>query len=111
MSSNIVEKTFDFRGKSETVYFRRLTAGEQLKLAKGQKVRQDAEGKPFLELDLGEHMNKGYELLQMTLVQEDGRTKVYKNMTELLNDDGRRVRALVELANDVVREEDELPKT
>jgi hypothetical protein len=94
-----VERELKFRGKTETVYFKPLTAGQQLELSKGQKMSQGKDGATF-ELDMGDHARRNYQMLQMTLCDEDGK-RVFRNLQELQEEPRDLIQKLVELALEV----------
>lgn len=99
-----IEKTLKYKGTETTVYFRELTAGEQLELAKGQRIKGSKEG--AYEFDLGENVAKGQQLVYMTLVDADGK-RAYRNMDELRKEPSKKIQALVKLANEVTKDDDE----
>lgn len=99
-----IEKILKFKGVETKVYFRELTAGEQLELAKGQRIKGSKEG--AYELDIGEHTAKGHQLVYMTLVDADDK-RVYRNMGELHKEPGKKIQALVKLANEATKDDDD----
>lgn len=106
---NLISKTLKYPGcPEEEIYFKRLNAGQQLQLAKGQKVKQGLDGNPIVELDLGDQLEKSYMLVQMTLCDAGGRM-VYKDMKTLFADDAKRLSHIIDLAREAHRDEDEEP--
>ncbi|MDQ3288651.1 MAG: hypothetical protein M3Q42_10415 [Pseudomonadota bacterium] len=82
--------------KTETVYFRELTAGDTLALAAGQKLRGNlSDGE--VEIDLESQVRGGQMMVQRTLVTADEK-QVYPKMIDLLKEDGRKMKALIRLA-------------
>ena len=105
-------RTLVHDGIEETLYFKPLNTGEQLQLAKGQKVTQDIEtGRPQVTLDLGDQLEKGMMLLRFTLVDANGRT-IFKDNRELYKIESKKTAKMIALAKEVNGEgegEDESP--
>lgn len=106
---NLTEKTLVYGGTEETVYFRELTAGEQLSLAKGQKFTTTEKDGGSFSVDLGESLEKNYRLVQMTLCDAEGK-KVYPNIQKLHDEPSKKVKALVKLAMECNKDEDDAGK-
>lgn len=103
----LIERELKYKGNTETVYFRELTAGERVSLLRGQKIHSSPGDKSSVfEIDLGENTEKTHRLIQMTLVDASGK-RIYKNLQELQNDPDSKIRALGRLAADVHKEEDD----
>ncbi len=100
---DLIERELKWGGKTETVYFRPLTAGQQYELAKGQVIKtRDGQ----MEFDAGMQLDKNYRLIQQTLVTEDDK-RVFKNMQEVHDQPAKRITALIKLAGEVNKEDDE----
>ena len=106
----LIEKTLRYGGREEQVYFKELTAGQQLNLARGQKYRTTQKEGGVLEFDLGDQLEKNYKLVQLTLVKQDG-SLVYPRIDNLLQESKSKVAALVKLANEVHQDEDDAGKS
>lgn len=100
----LIKKTLKYKGKETDVFFRELTAGQQLDLAKGQKFKTTQKDGGMLEVDLGDQLEKNYRLVQLTLVTEDGQP-VYRNMDKLREEPRKKIAALVILANEANKDE------
>jgi len=59
-----------------------------------------------MEIDLGEAFERNQKLVQMTLVDAGG-VQIYRSLTDLQNESDAKVRALVKLASEVHKEDDE----
>ena len=101
----LIEKTLKYGGTETTVFFKELTGGDKLQLARGQKFTTTKEGGSF-EVDLGDQLERGYKLVQLTLVNDGGK-KVYSSINDLLKEPSKKLKALVDLANEVHREDEE----
>lgn len=73
--------TLRYQGNEETVYFRRLTAGEHMRTQKGTKgtVKQ---GESSFELDLGDVAARNHLILSFSNVDKDGK-QVFRNVAEV----------------------------
>jgi len=100
--NNLIEKTFTYRGESRTVFFRELTAGEQLKLSQGYKSTL-RDGATETTLDFHTEGERAHRLLQMTLVDANGRN-VYTNIGKLQEEPVSKINKLVELAREASRQ-------
>lgn len=76
-----VAREVKHNGKTKTVFFRRLTAGERMKLVAGQRM-QMGEGKRAMELDLGEVTRNRHMLVQFCNVTEDGK-QVFSRLADV----------------------------
>lgn len=100
------EVTID--GKTATVYFRRITAGEQEQILKGQKV-QHSGGKASIELDLCENEKQRHQLVFFSVCKQDG-SRFFKKLDDVKALPSLKVRALSEHAMAVNAEEDDAGK-
>lgn len=76
-----IEKTLEYNGHSETVYFRHLTAGEQIELKRGNKGTVH-EGKATFELDWGDVDARNKLMLYFSNCDANGK-RVFKNRNEV----------------------------
>ena len=65
--------------KTKTAYFRKVTAGERLKLVSGQKMVFGDDKRGSLEMDLGDLSRNRHMLVMFSCVTEDGKP-VFKNI-------------------------------
>lgn len=100
---SLITKILTIGGNEETVYFRELTAGEQLDLLRGVKSLRNKDGN--LEFDFAANVENGMKLLQKTLVTEGG-DLVYRNMEKIRAEPAKRIGKLIQLANEVVKEDE-----
>lgn len=98
-----IEKTLKTRKGEETAYFKPLTAGQQLKLTRGQKASRNEDGKVVLEMDFGDALERNYMLLHFTHVDANGK-QVYPSVQAVQNEDAQRVTKLIELAQEAAKE-------
>jgi alpha-D-ribose 1-methylphosphonate 5-triphosphate synthase subunit PhnI len=104
MNMSLIKKTLHYRGTESDVFFRELTAGEALDLARSVRaVKSSKSGE--LEYDFGANLENSQRLLQMTLVDEDGKN-VYRNAEQLRKEPAKKIAKLIALANEVVKEEE-----
>jgi hypothetical protein len=100
---NLVKKILSIGGNDETVYFRELTAGEQLDLLRGVRSVRNKDGN--LEFDFAANVENGMKLLQKTYVTEAGEL-VYRNLEKLRAEPAKRIAKLIQLANEVVKDDE-----
>lgn len=87
LTNEIFERELNYRGKTKTVYFKRLSAGERIALARGQKMtlgsgNGDGELAKSVEVDVGEAMGRTHRFLSYTVVDEKG-NRVFSNESEV----------------------------
>lgn len=99
---DLIEKTFSYRDESRQVFFRELSAGEQLKLAAGSRAAV-RDGVSELTLDFAAEGERGHRLVQMTLVTEDGKP-VYSSLAKLQEEKSSKIAKLVALAREASSE-------
>lgn len=97
----LIKKTLKHKGTETTVYFRELTAGEQLSLVKGQTYRGNAKS-GNVEIDVGENVESQQRLVLMTLVDENG-NQVYAHIKQLHAEPASKIIALGKLAEEAQR--------
>lgn len=76
-----IEKTLNFAGKTEAVYFKRLTAGQRLLLKQGQKGTVKA-GESSFDVDLGDVDARNHRMLAFSNCTADGKP-VFKTPREV----------------------------
>jgi hypothetical protein len=86
----------------EVVYFRELSAGDTLKIVEGQRYKGNPK-RGDLELDIAGNQEMSMKLVQLSLTNEDGR-RIFTDMAEAKKCNGRRMAALMKLANLVHKE-------
>ncbi len=71
-TNNPIHKEIKIAGVSETYYFRKLTAGEQITLNKGQKTTIKS-GESSMEVDISDMHARNCLFLSFVWVNEDGK--------------------------------------
>lgn len=97
-----VQRELTYRGRTRTVHFRRVTAGERAQLLQGQTVDVGEGGKPR-SVDLGDFTTRRHLLVQFSLVKEDG-SNVYASLEQVQAEPEDLVDALYELATTAFEE-------
>lgn len=106
-----VARELKYRGKKKTVYFRRVDAGQRLKLVAGQKMAFGGDGKRgSIEMDMGDISRNRHQLVHFTNVTEDG-AQVFKSLAEVQSLPDSLVAALALLADEVNKDEEDAPKS
>jgi hypothetical protein len=104
IQNNPIPRELNYGGKTETVYFRRLTAGERMQLKRGRKGSvKDGETSiemDFADIDAGNHL-----LLTFAHCKEDG-TPVFKTAKQVADLPASLVDALLSLCADAIKEDD-----
>lgn len=101
---SLIQKTLKHGGVETTIYFKELTAGDQLNLARGQKFTASGEGSTY-QVDMGDQLERNYKLVQLSLVDESGK-RVYSNVQLMHQEPRSKVAALVKLATEAQAEFD-----
>lgn len=101
---DLIERELKYSGKTETVYFRELTAGDTLKLTEGQTYKGNAKNGE-VTIDVFAGLKSKHQLVQLTLVNADG-SPVYANIKQLQADSNKRVAALCKLAEEAHKDDD-----
>lgn len=104
VSNEPVERTVEHDGKSKTVWFRKINAGERLKLARGQRVTLGDQNTSKTEIDIGDLTTRQHMLVQFSVVDENGKN-VFQNVTDVQKLPNQLVDKLYQFAEDVNREE------
>lgn len=76
-----VSKEIEYGGKIETVYFKRLTAGERMELRRGQKGEVKG-GESTMELDLGNIEGANHKLVYFCNCDANGK-RIFKTLSEV----------------------------
>ena len=104
-----VEFDFTWRGQTEKVWCKPwLTAGDQVRLARGQKVSRKAdEAGATIEIDIGESIERQQLMVCLMRTNADG-TPYYRNLAELqANELAKKVDALGKAITAAVADPDE----
>lgn len=101
---DLIQKTLKHGGVETAVYFKELTAGDQLNLARGQKFTATGEGSTY-QVDMGDQLERNYKLVQLSLVDEGGK-RVYASVQNLLQEKRSKLTALIKLATEAQTEFD-----
>ena len=104
-----VSRQVKYGKKTQTVFLRRLTAGERLILVMGQKM-SFADGKRGVtEVDLGDVTRNRHILVQYSCVTETG-DQLFMSLADVQAQPGWLVSQLSDLATDYDNQEDEGPE-
>ena len=101
----VFKKEIKYAGKVETVFFRELTAGEQLTLIKGQKYKSSGK-EGSIEVDLGDQFDRNCKLVFTTLCDQNGE-RVYTKQDELMKSSAKRIKALIKCVSELNKDDDE----
>lgn len=104
-----VAREVEIGGKKATVHFKRISAGEQEEILRGQKVQQTMGDKAVIELDLSENERQRHLLVLYCVCKPDG-SRYFKGVAEVKKLDSRKVRVLAEHAQAVNSEGDDAGK-
>lgn len=96
-----IAKEITVNGVTETFYFRKLTAGEQITLNRGQKTTLES-GKSTMEIDISELHARNCQFLSFVWVNEDGGKKF--DVSKLKDIPADFIALLVAGANDALGE-------
>ena len=77
-----VAREVEYRGNKKTVHFRRITAGERVKLAAGQKIAYGGDKRGSMEMDLGDVAKNRHLLVQFSVVKENG-AQVFDSLADV----------------------------
>lgn len=102
VSNTPISRDLNYRGKTEKVYFRTLTAGERIQLKKGQKGSVKA-GESTFEVDLADMDIRNHLLLSFANCFEDGRP-VFKNAKQVGDLPEDLIAELLKLCEDALKE-------
>jgi hypothetical protein len=102
-------RTISRDGKEQTVYFRRITAAERVKLLRGQRVHVGGENKNTMDLDIGDLAMNRHLLVLYSTVKEDGK-QVFRNIEAVQALPDWLVSQLAKFADEVNKDEDEAGK-
>lgn len=77
-----VAREITYRGKKKTVHFRRINAGERVKLVAGQRMQIGGDKRGEMQMDLGDLTRNRHLLVQYAVVKEDG-SQVFRNLGDV----------------------------
>lgn len=97
------EATLRYKGKEETVFFRRLTAGESMRVKRGQKGTMKA-GESSFEVDFGDLDARNHLILSFSNVTADGK-QVFRNEGEVAKLPDDLVEALIAARGEAIKED------
>jgi len=66
-------KTFTYRGKEKTAFFRRINGAERITLLRGQKMQAGGDSKPSFTIDLAESAERNALLIAYSNVDAEGK--------------------------------------
>ena len=96
-------RPIEHAGKTKTVYFRRITGAERVKLLAGKRV--NVGDCNTMDLDLADVLRNRHQLVQFSACQEDGKP-LFKSLEEVQALPDWLLTALAEHADDVNKDED-----
>ena len=100
-SNRPVSKELTIGGTTSTYYFRKLTAGEQIALNKGQKTTLRS-GESTMEVDIADMHARNCQLLSYVWVDESGKQAL--PASKLREIPAEYIAAIVAAANEVISE-------
>lgn len=90
-NNELPKETISFNGTTIDVYVRQLTAGERVKLMKGQRIKVTPgnkaggeAGSASMEIDSGEQDRKTCEQVQMTICSNPEGDRLFRNIEAVL---------------------------
>jgi hypothetical protein len=98
-----IRKTYTFKGQEHEAYFKALTVLDTQKLLRGQKAAIGDDGKARMDLDYAQEYERSLMLVQLTLVDSDGR-RVYQSLQSMQNEPTARLAKLIALAKEAEKE-------
>lgn len=98
----IIQKEVTVDGKTGTVHFRRITAGERQQLLKGQKVSRQG-GATHYELDLALNEEQKHKLVLYSVVTAEGKP-YFKDIDAVRSAEAKTVNALYKVAEELIQE-------
>lgn len=101
----LIQRELKWGGKTETVYFREMTAGDALKINEGTKYQGNAKNGE-VTIDVFAGIQSKHRLVQATLVTAEGKP-VYASMKDLQAEPNKKVSALVKLADEVHKDDED----
>lgn len=104
------EREVEYLGEKQTVYFRKISAGEKLALTSTQKIVAGADNKAVMEISMWDILHRGQRLVQLSCVEANGTTKVFKTLDDLAKMPAQLVDALIKIAEEVNKDTEETGK-
>lgn len=93
--------------KKQTVYFRRITGAERVKLTKGKRVQVGDHN--TMDVDMGDLLVNRHQLVQFSTVTESG-VQVFRRIEDVQAQPDWLVNQLAKFADEVNKDEDEAGK-
>lgn len=103
ISNTPIPRQLEYAGKTETVYFKHMNAGERMALKKGQRGSVKA-GESSFEVDLGDMDDRNHRFLYFVNCDEQGK-RVFRQPAEVAALPASLVDKLYELATDALNDE------
>lgn len=100
-----ISRELNYRGKSETVYFKPLNAGERLQLKQGQKGNVK-DGETSFEVDLGDQDARNHKYLHFVNVNVNGQ-RMFKTEQDVRKLPSDLLDELLKLAREALAEDDQ----
>lgn len=105
LKSNPIAREVTYKGETETMYFRPLTAGERLQLKQGQRGKVGAGGEVAFDVDLGDVDRRNHQLLHFTTCHEDGKP-YFKTLKDVQDKPADFIDAVLAACGDALKEDD-----
>ena len=77
-----VPRELQVNGVYKTVWFRRISAAERIKLNAGVKFKGTSDGGATFEMDQGDNLRRAHLMVHFSVVNEDG-TKVFRTVEQV----------------------------
>jgi hypothetical protein len=103
--SSVVSRDLTIRGKTGTVFAKRISAGERASLVAGQKVTAAGQGSASVEIDVGENVKAQHMLVHFAICDDKG-NKRFKTLKEVQAIEADIVAALYAFASEINTEGD-----
>lgn len=108
-SDGPVAKEISYGGKTGTVYFRRISAGERAQLLKGQRINTSGGKNASFEIDLADNQHSKHLMVQFSVCKADG-SRWFKSLDDVRKADALKVEVLYAAASQVNEEEQDAGK-
>ena len=113
-NNELPKETITFNGTTIDVYVRQLTAGERVKLMKGQRIKVTPgnksggeQGSASMEIDSGEQDRKTCEQVQFTICSNPEGDRLFKNIEKVLDEPAAVIKLLHKASEKYNRIEDD----
>lgn len=101
-----IARNVTVRGKTGSVWFKRITAGQREQLLAGQRLQAKVGEKATMDVDLSQNQRTKHLLVQFSTCREDGKP-VFSDLKSVQAKDAQTIDALYEHASAVNAEDEE----